>query len=442
MLDGLRYNFSFTGTAQRTHVVALPVSQKSGRGRPTLQPTSGAYCRAHTGGMITGRALTRSLDRIRLLGDRRMGGSALDHQSLRSEVLAEVGRIVPFDAFVWPLCDPVTATGVAPRARIPCPEELPLVIRLKYLSRPARWTGLAGSESRVSTLLRATDGDPSHSPLWKGVLKRYGISDVLSAVFADKHGCWGWLDLWRTGSQGAFTEPEAGYLADVARQLTPALRRSIARQFESRTNHEHGGPDAAATTLPGKTTLAGNGTSRVELPPQAVLTLDEDMAVLGETASTRDWLGILQPGPRPYQSVPAEVLNVAAQLLAREAGVDDHDAAARVHIGSGRWAMLRASRMASVSSGATPPLAVTIQECPPEARLDMFARCFGLPPRQRELLELASAGASTAAMAETQGTSAYTVQDQFKQIFENCGVRSRASLLAMALGIAPGASGL
>jgi DNA-binding CsgD family transcriptional regulator len=116
--------------------------------------------------------------------------------------------------------------------------------------------------------------------------------------------------------------------------------------------------------------------------------------------------------------------------------VDHHDAGARVHIGSARWAMLKASRMASAGSGATPPLAVTIQECPPEARLDMFARSYGLTPRQRELLELASAGASTAAMAAAQGTGAYTVQDQFKQIFENCGVRSRASLLARALGIA------
>jgi DNA-binding NarL/FixJ family response regulator len=391
--------------------------------------------------MITGWTLTRSLERIRLLGDGKMGGSVLDHQSLRSEVLAEVGRIVPFDAFVWPLCDPVTATGVAPRARIPCPEELPLLIRLKYVSRPARWTRLARSGPPALSLLRATDGDLSQSPLWDRVMKRYGVSDVLSAVFADKHGCWGWLDLWRTGSHGAFSEPEAGYLADIARHLTPALRRSVARQFEARINEEHGRPHDVTSTLPRKITLAGKGTSRLELPPQAVLTLDEDLAVLGETASTRDWLEILQPGPRPYQTVPAEVLNVAAQLLARESGVDDHEAGARVHIGSGRWAILRASRMASASSGATPPLAVTIQECPPEARLDMFARCFGLPPRQRELLELASAGASTATMAEAQGTSAYTVQDQFKQIFENCGVRSRASLLAMALGIAPGASG-
>jgi DNA-binding CsgD family transcriptional regulator len=269
------------------------------------------------------------------------------------------------------------------------------------------------------------------------VMKPYGVSDVLSVVFADKHGCWGWLDLWRVGSHVAFSETEAGYLGNVAQQLTPALRLSIARQFEPPPNDGHGHPAAR----PGKTTRATNGARPGKLPPQAILTLDEDMAVVGETASTRDWLELLQPGPRPYQAVPAEVLNVAAQLLARESGVDDHEAGARVHIGSGRWAMLRASRMAPAGSGSTPPLAVTIQECPPEARLDMFARCFGLTPRQRELLELVSAGAGTAAMAEAQGTSTYTVQDQFKQIFENCGVRNRASLLAMALGTLAGASG-
>ncbi|TAP44248.1 LuxR family transcriptional regulator [Arthrobacter sp. S39] len=386
--------------------------------------------------MTTGWGQTRSLERIRALGD-----STVDHRSLRAEVLAEVGRVVPFDAFVWPLCDPVTATGVAPRARIPCPEELPLLIRLKYLSRQARWTGLAGSASPASTLLRATGGDPSRSPLWEGVMKRYGVTDVLSVAFADKYGYWGWLDLWRVGGDGAFSEAEAGYLADVAGALTPLLRRSIARQFGPPDDVEHGRTDAPTTEVPSKSGRPQNVARRGELPPQAVITLDEDMAVVGETASTSDWLELLQPGPRPYQAVPAEVLNVAAQLLAREAGVDDHDAAARVHLGSGRWAILRASRMASGVSGATPPLAVTIQECPPGARLDMFARCFGLTPRQRELLELASAGASTAAMAASQGTSAYTVQDQFKQIFENCGVRTRASLLAMALGIVAGASG-
>jgi DNA-binding CsgD family transcriptional regulator len=179
----------------------------------------------------------------------------------------------------------------------------------------------------------------------------------------------------------------------------------------------------------------------VDLPQQGVLTLSEDMAVLGGTVSIDEWLGLLQPGPEPYQHVPAEVLNVAAQLLALEAGVDRHPAWSRVYLGAGRWAMLRASRMGPAAPAtshreATPPLAVTIQACPPEERLDIFARSFGLTPRQRQLLELAAGGRDTVAMAKTLGISTYTVQDQFKQIFDACAVHTRAALLAMALGTA------
>jgi DNA-binding CsgD family transcriptional regulator len=92
--------------------------------------------------------------------------------------------------------------------------------------------------------------------------------------------------------------------------------------------------------------------------------------------------------------------------------------------------------MDSGQPGASPPLAVTIQECPPSARLDVFARSFGLTPRQQQLLELAAGGLDTVVLAERLGITPYTVQDQFKSVFTSCGVRSRNALLAMALGTA------
>ncbi|BAS08280.1 luxr family transcriptional regulator protein [Arthrobacter sp. Hiyo4] len=370
-------------------------------------------------------------------------------------MLAELGRVLRFSAFVWPLSDPLTATGMSPMARIPCPEELPLLIRLKYLTLAGRWTQLAISQSPVTTLLHETAGDPSRSLVWEGLMRRYGVTDVLFAVMADKHGCWGWLDLWRAANDGPFTADEVEYLAAVSRQVTPALRRSISRQFTSqlfegseqvRSEHVRSRPERAGVGTSGVVRSGGAGAPtgigsgagggpRPELPQQAVLALDADMAVVGGTASVAEWLRLLQAGPRPFQRVPAEVLNVAAQLLAREAGVDGHPASSRVHIGSGQWAILQASRMGSTGTAATPPLAVTIQACPPEARLDMFARSFGLTTRQRQLFELA-AGANTNAMAAALGIGAYTVQDQFKQVFETCGVHSRATLLALAMGTA------
>ncbi|MDQ5862880.1 MAG: helix-turn-helix domain-containing protein [Actinomycetota bacterium] len=374
---------------------------------------------------------------------------------------------------MWPLSDPLTATGISPIARIPCPDELPLLIRLKYLTLAGRWTQLAVSPSPVTTLLRETAGDPSRSLVWNGLMKRYGVTDVLFAVLADKHGCWGWLDLWRTDPDDPFSVEEVGYLAAVVHDVTPALRHAISRQFiterfqgSEQVRSEPGGfglqtsgvvrfggagtggvntnaarsadvPSAAVTSgaVRARASAIGGG-PRPDLPQQAVLTLDADMAVVGGTASVEEWLGLLQAGPRPFQRVPAEVLNVAAQLLAREAGVDHHPASARVHIGSGQWAILQASRMDSTGTAAIPPLAVTIQACPAEARLDMFARSFGLTARQRELLELAATGADTNAMAAALGIGAYTVQDQFKQIFDTCGVHSRATLLALAIGTA------
>ncbi|MCO4262098.1 hypothetical protein NG697_03970 [Pseudarthrobacter sp. MDT3-26] len=176
--------------------------------------------------MTPGRPWNRSFERIRLIGD-----SAPDHHSLRTAVLAELGRVLPFSAFVWPLSDPLTATGMSPMARIPCPDELPLLIRLKYLTQAGRWTQLAISPSPVTTLLRETAGNPSRSLVWDGLMKRYGVTDVLFAVLADKHGCWGWIDLWRTAKENPFTADEVGYVAAVTREVMPALRRSIARQF-------------------------------------------------------------------------------------------------------------------------------------------------------------------------------------------------------------------
>ncbi|TQJ36017.1 DNA-binding CsgD family transcriptional regulator [Arthrobacter sp. SLBN-122] len=382
--------------------------------------------------------MARSLERIRVLA-----GSIRDHQALRKTVLTEVGTMVPFDAFVWPLCDPRTTVGMAPRARIPCPEELPALIRLKYLSPPARWTGLMASSVPALSLQRATQGDPARSLLWRGVLNRYDVRDVLSVVFADQHGCWAWLDLWRTGETGDFTEEETTYLAELAAALTPGLRRSVAWQFHAGTMPEvmvglelasQKGDSALPGAPSGQDLVPGPYTGRQELPEQGVLTLNEDLAVVGRTESVNEWLHLLQPGPIPHHHVPAEVLNVAAQLLAREAGVDRHDAESRVHIGTGEWVLLRANRIAPAAEGSTPPLAVTIQGCMPSDRVEVFARAFSLTPRQRQLLWLAAAGADTVTMAEAQGVTPYTVQDQFKQIFLNCGVHSRAALMAMALG--------
>lgn len=162
-------------------------------------------------------AYTRSLERIA-----RICGSADDARSLRLRLLDELRRTIGFDAYAWLLTDPETSVGCAPLADVPCLHELPRAIGLKYLTSTNRWTAL--HDPPVALLLAATGGEPSRSLLWQDLQSRYGVADVASVVFRDRHGCWGFLDLWRSGGW-SFAPAEAAFLADVAQPVTAALRR-------------------------------------------------------------------------------------------------------------------------------------------------------------------------------------------------------------------------
>lgn len=355
--------------------------------------------------MTSDWALGRCRDRIAALG-----GARMDSHSYRACVLAELGAVVGHDAWVWPLADPVTTVGIAPMARGPFAAELPELIALRYRTPVNRWTALPLHPSRARSLQGATGHEPGRSALWP-LLSRHGVVDVLSVAFADRWGLWGWLELWRGPGGSEFSDAEADCLESVADVIATGLREASAREFAS------GGASAS---------IAGHR--------QAVLVLADDLSTVSQTESAAPWLNLLQRAPRPNQGVPAEALNVAAQLLAVECGTDAHPARSRLHVGEGVWASLSATRMMSSVPGAAAPIAVTIQDCLPAERIEVFERCFALSPRECELLEQAANGHDTAALARRLGISRYTVQDIFKSLFGKCGVQSRGALLALALG--------
>ena len=197
--------------------------------------------------------------------------------------------------------------------------------------------------------------DTERSLVWRDVQSRYGVRDVASVVFADPNGCWGFLDLWRKSR--VFVPDDASFLASSVDRLTKALRRS-----QSRTFVEPATP------------------RRSDVGP-VVLTLQDDLTITGRTAASQDWLEVLLP-PRPDQrAIPASVYNVAAQLLAVEAGVDTHPAQTRTHLADGFWLTLRAARLGADDfppTDAAAPIVVTIEETSAADRLDLFGRTFGL----------------------------------------------------------------
>jgi DNA-binding CsgD family transcriptional regulator len=350
-------------------------------------------------------ATSAALGRCRLRVER-ICASGGDDRTLRLQLLDEIRRVVGFDAHAWLLTDPETCVGSAPLADVPCLPELPRLIRLKYLTDLGRWT--APHRPAVVLLRQATDGDPSRSLLWRELLARYGVDDVASAVFRDRFGSWGFLDLWRAG--GTFDADEAALLADVAAPVARALRRAQADTFGR-------GP------APG-----GRRSGPV------VLLLSPDLQVLGQTPATHDYLRTLLPPPEGLAPVPAGAYNVAAQLVAVEAGVDDHPAWARVHLADGRWLTMRAARIGDAAPGGARDIAVTIEEASPSERTGLVATAFGLSNREREVLGHLMSGCDTRELAGRLFLSEYTVQDHLRSVFAKTGTHHRRALLSLVLG--------
>ncbi|HEX6510317.1 MAG TPA: helix-turn-helix transcriptional regulator, partial [Chloroflexota bacterium] len=132
--------------------------------------------------------------------------------------------------------------------------------------------------------------------------------------------------------------------------------------------------------------------------------------------------------------IPAAAFNVAAQLLANEAGVDTSPAEARVHLAHGRWLTLRAARIEADKPTVDQGIAVTIETASLHDRVSLFALAFGLTPRECELLGHLTSGADTRDAASLMVVSEHTVHDHLKSIFTKTGVRGRRALLSRALG--------
>ncbi len=344
-------------------------------------------------------AYARSRERIV-----RMCASAVDARDLRLSVLDELRRLIGFDFYAFVLTDPETSVGIAPLADVPAVSELPGLIRLKYLTEVNRWTTLG--DPPVALL---SDGELSRSLLWREMLAGHGVRDVASAVFRDGFGCWAFLDLWRSGAVESFTVDEAGFLADIAGPVAGALRSCQASTFVA-------APAEASRVGP------------------LVLLLSPELALRGQTPETHEYLRMLVP-PAPHSPpIPASAFNVAAQLLAVEAGIDSNPPRARVHLSNGLWLTVRAARIGDAQDAEGRDIAVTIEQALPAERLAVFAKAFALSARETELLGHLASGVDTSEVARRMFLSEFTVQDHLKSIFGKTGTHSRRALLSRALG--------
>jgi DNA-binding CsgD family transcriptional regulator len=248
---------------------------------------------------------------------------------------------------------------------------------------------------------------------WREFLHRYGVHDVASVGFADRFGCWGFLDLWRPVATPGFDDAEAEFLGQLTGPMTAALRRTQAGIFRPVA---HDQPQSSGPV---------------------VLLLSPDLRVRAQTAQTQDYLRRLVPPEGNQAPVPAGAYNVAAQLLAIETGVDAHPPQARVHLPGGAWLTLRAARIGDAARRADRDIAVTIETTTPADRADLFARAHALSSREGELLRQLTAGGDTREVVRQMFLSPHTVQDHLKAIFTKTGTRSRQALVSRVVGSVP-----
>ena len=350
---------------------------------------------------------TSSLDRIG-----RLCRASLTTKGLREEVVAEVRRVVPFDAYLFALTDPVTRVGTSPLADVPMLPwpRLPALIRARYLTTVNRWPELLEAKIPSASLLGTTEGNPSRSLVWREVQHELGVVDVAAAAFGDRHGSWGLLDLWRTG--GSFSAEELRYLGALAPYVVPALRSALARTFVDT-------PDQLLPVGP------------------AVVVLDPDLQMRSQTAGAAAALLQLNPPDEPMTPIPASAYNVAAALVAAEQGVPVGEPWSRVHLGGSRWVTVKADRMADTAGGtpcAERDIAVSIEPSTPTERTDLFARVHGFSARETEVLTLLANGLSSHEVAGRLVLSEHTVNDHVKAVLEKAGARTRQVLLSRALG--------
>ena len=356
--------------------------------------------------MHSGTAARESADRVRRLGE-----EITDARSLRIAVIAELRRAIGFDSYAWLMTDPHTWVGSAPLADVPCLPELPTLIRLKYLTALNRWTALPGSG--LDRLHAHTNGNLAASLVWDQLLRRFDVTDVASLAFVDRFGCWGFLDLWRSRPSAPFTAHEADYLARVVKPLTAGLRRAQAATFTA-------DPEAALLAH----------------ADPAVLVLSDRLDVVAQTGQAEQYLRMLVPPEGGRGPVPAGAYNVAAQLLAVEAGIDHHPPRARVHISGGTWLTLQAARISATGAEAMAParIAVTIELASAADRAAIYASSHGFSAREAEILDQLLTGADSHALADGLHLSEHTVQDYLKNIFAKTGTRSRRQLVARVTG--------
>jgi DNA-binding CsgD family transcriptional regulator len=333
----------------------------------------------------------------------RLAHSGLDWVTLATQASSAVARVMPFQHTCWHTMDPATLMMTGAFAQN-LSEEPRLGYHEYAIPDVNKWAFLATRPRPVGVLSVATNGNPSTSPRYRGLLVPRGIGDELRASLVGDSMCWAALGFYRQRGAGVFTDDEARFVASLTGHLAAGIRKAMLL--------------AAATP---EFTLEGPG----------LILFDEHDEVEAITPAAQLWLdevieARIDAVPR---LLPSAVCAVAA--AARRSG-DALDAPSavprnRVYTRSGRWLLLHGIRLEGAAGSRT---AVILEPARPIDIAPLIAQAYGLTSRERQVTRLCLQGMSTTGIAQSLGISPHTVKDHLKTIFDKVDVHSRQELVA------------
>ena len=324
--------------------------------------------------------------------------STLDPESIQRESIAELRRVIGFDRWCWPSADPASLLPLGGVAEHDYGPHLPRALELEYSGMDfGAKDELACRAAPAGSLAAETGGDLASSLRWDQVMRRVGIGDVATSACRDELGCWGWVELYRNGSDRRFDGRDLELLAQLGPTFAAVLRRSVAAR-----------PPAGGTAP----------------RPPGVLLLDRELRLVSWTAGARAWIEALPAAGlfAAWGILPA-VIYPAATRARTAAAAPAH---ALIQTEGGDWAMIDAAPLEGGAAG----IAVTLRAATPAETFELLCRAWGLSPRERELVALVAAGLDTRTLTRRLFISRHTVQDHLKSVFAKVGVHSRRELLA------------
>ncbi len=334
----------------------------------------------------------------------RLCHSSLDSQTLRIELLKRLKTVIPFDWSFFSTTDPATLLFTSSLLDF----DLPTWARVRFIENEYlqddynKFVYLLKNDLPVGVLSQQTQGELQRSQRYRDILTPLAMDDEMRATFVANAACWGTLCLHRERAAPAYTPAEASFLAQFTPHIAEGLRKALLL--------EH------ATNAP---TPDGPG----------VLLLSDDLSVVTTNLAAEYWLAELAEAEMgDKHALPHIILSVVARLQAveRELAAVSAMPKVRLHMPSGQWLILYASRLNR--SGEQGQVAVMFEVAHPMEIAPLIMQAYGFTKREGEVTHLLLQGCATTEIVATLQISANTVQDHLKAIFEKVNVRSRREL--------------